>query len=311
VAEHHGTADTDYQTDVLGQHAVDVINGQSSSTQPMFLYFAPLAPHSGTKDGTGLKYPVPAPRYKGTMAGVAQPLTPNFNEADVSDKPAYIAGKPLLDAAAIHNMETWWRQSIEGLLAADEWIGKIVDALEATGKLATTDIIFTSDNGFFHGEHRIKTEKLEPYQEDIHMPLIIRGPGFPAGRVVQNRAVNADLTATILDLTGSTPFATRVRDGMTLLPMLTSTLYGSTRDILLELGPAGLRTTYVGILGPRWKYIEYSDGARELYGIVNDPYELTNRVNDGSVAWIRDGLAKRLTALKTCAGPTCRVTATT
>jgi arylsulfatase A-like enzyme len=306
VAEHHGTADADYQTDVLGQRAVDVINGQAASTQPLFLYFAPLPPHSGTKAGTGIKYPVQPPRYKGVMGTTPQPLTPDFNEADVSDKPSFMQALPALDATSVHNMENWWRQSVEGLLAADEWIGKIVDALNASGKLANTDIIFTSDNGFMHGEHRVKVEKLWPYQVDIKMPLIIRGPGWPAGQVIEQRAINPDITATILDITGSTALATRTRDGMTLVPMITNTLYGSNRSLLLELGPAGTRITYTGIMGPRWKYIEYSNGEKELYDVINDPYELTNRAADQSVAWIRVALANRLATLRTCAGSTCR-----
>jgi len=306
VAEHHGTDDADYQTDVLGRRAVDVINSQAESTQPMFVYFAPLTPHGGTKAGTGLQYPVPPPRYKGVMGATAHPLSPAFNEADVSDKPSFIAGRPPLTPTEIRSMETWWRQSIEGLLAADEWIGNIVDALAAIGKLDNTHIIFTSDNGFFHGEHRVKVQKILPHQVDIHMPLLIRGPGFPAGTVVDQRAVSPDVTATILDLTGSTRFATRVRDGMTLLPMVTNPIYGSTRDLLIELGPAGPRITYSGIVGPRWKYIEYSNGEKELYDLVNDPYELVNRAGDQSVAWIRLGMAKRLAPLKTCAGSTCR-----
>jgi arylsulfatase A-like enzyme len=305
VAEHHGTADADYQTDVLGERAVKVINGRKGSLQPFFLYFAPLTPHAGTVAGTGLRYPVPAPRYMGARAGLTQPRTPDYNEANVSDKPMFIRNKPALTTQDQANIQHYWRTSIENLLAADEWIGKIVDALGATGQLANTNIIFTSDNGFFHGEHRLRLDKYWPYEVDVHMPLIARGPSFPAGAFVSNHATNVDLTATVLDLAGATAFARRTLDGWSVRPMVSDPLYGSRRDLLFEGGKAWNRTTYEAIRGGAWKYTEYSTGEKELYDLVNDPYELTNRILDPNAAFVRSSLAQRLNVLRSCRGATC------
>ncbi len=302
--EHHGTAAADYQTDVLGQHAVDVINSQAGTAQPFFLYFAPLAPHAGTRDGTGAKYPVPPPRYDGTMKNVAQPKTPDYNEADVSDKPAYIQSLASMTTLTQFSYARWWQQSIEAERAADDWVAHIVDALAATNQLATTDIIFTSDNGFFHGEHRL-FQKLAPYEADLHMPLIVRGPGFAAGAQVTQRTINADLAPTIVALAGAQSFVRRVADGWSLLPMRTSPTYGANRPLLFELGSAMGRETYAAVRGDQWKFIKYSTGEEELYNLKTDPFELTNRAHDPTVAAVRGAWAARLNQLRTCAGATC------
>lgn len=308
VIRTYGTAPEEYQTDVLGKRAVDTIRNRSLSTQPFFLYFAPLSVHSGKVDGTGINYPVPAPRYNKTMRTVHQPRGADFNEADVSDKPVQVASLPLMSTAQQYSQEVWFQQTIEDAQAADEWIGKMVDTLKSTGQYANTVIIFSSDNGFLRGEHRLYSQKVSPYEPSVHVPLIITGPGFPAGGRVTAPTVMADLAPTIAALTGTTPgLAT---DGMSILPMVNDPAYGQDRSILLELGRLYTRITFRAIRGPRWKYVEHSNGEREMYNLVDDPRELVNRVNDPSVAWIRDALAQRLAILATCAGPACNGNAT-
>jgi N-acetylglucosamine-6-sulfatase len=305
--EHHGTAETDYQTDVLGRHAVDVINSRASSTQPFFLYFAPIGPHAGTVAGTGMNYAVAAPRYDGAALSLARPVTPDFNEADVSDKPSFVRSAPFLTASNAANDTRYWQQSIETMLAEDEWIGKIVDTLSATGKLANTDIFFTSDNGLFLGEHRLQLSKVWSYEVDIHLPLIAVGPDFPVGATVGQATVSADLAPTIVDLAQASSFVRRTMDGTSLLPFAANPNSSINRWVLVELGPAWGRVTYTTVRGPRWKYTEYSTGEKELYDLYADPYELVNRAADPSVAWIQTALADRLAVLRTCSGVTCRM----
>ena len=141
-----------------------------------------------------------------------------------------------------------------------------MNQLAATGKLDNTYIIFTSDNGFMHGEHRVPQGKVLLYEPSIRVPLIIRGPGIPAGQHRSQFVANIDLAPTIVQATGAQPG--RVMDGRSLLPFAKDKLLQSGRDLLLET------PTYAAIRSPNWLYAEYTNGERELYNLARDPYEL-------------------------------------
>src|SRR5205809_837175 len=155
-----GTAAGDYKTDVESRLAVDLIARQATDPRPFFMWVAFVAPHSGAPrdadDPTGLATPSPAPRDKDHFANEPLPMPPSFNEADVSDKPAAIRNKALLGPGKIRAIRENYQQRLESLLAVDDAVGQIVNELARTGKLNDTYIIFTSDNGFFHGEPRVQ-----------------------------------------------------------------------------------------------------------------------------------------------------------
>src|SRR5205807_10426222 len=123
----------------------------------------------------------PAPRDLHAFDGTALPQPPSFNEADVSDKPPSIQTKPQFTPTDLSDISRFYRCRLASLLAEDAGVKKIYDALAATGELDNTLLVFTSDNGFMHGEHRVKTGKVVPYEESIRVPLLIRGPGFSGG----------------------------------------------------------------------------------------------------------------------------------
>ncbi len=124
----------------------------------------------------------PAPRHRNRFANEPLPTPPSFNEADVSDKPAGIRNRALLGAGRINAIRENYQQRLESLLAVDEAVAQIVNQLAAIGELDKTYIVFTSDNGFFHGEHRVPAGKVLVYEPSVRVPLIIRGPGVPAGQ---------------------------------------------------------------------------------------------------------------------------------
>src|SRR5207253_4494905 len=95
------------------------------------------------------------------------PTPPSFNEADVSDKPTSIRNRPLLTQARINAIRENYQQRLESLLAVDEGVAQIVQALQSTGALDNTYIVYTSDNGFLHGEHRVATGKVLLYEPSI------------------------------------------------------------------------------------------------------------------------------------------------
>jgi arylsulfatase A-like enzyme len=298
----YGHAAADYKTDVEARKAVDIIGRQAADPRPFFLWVAFLAPHSGgprdPDDPAGLATPSPAPRHRNFFATQPLPVPPSFNEADVSDKPAAIRNRPLMTAAKIAAVRENYQQRLESLMAVDDAVGLIVNQLAAIGKLDNTYILFTSDNGFFHGEHRVPSGKVLLYEPSIRVPLIMRGPSIPAGQHRSQFVSNIDLARTILAVTGAQPG--RVQDGRSLLPFARDPLLHSGRDLLLET------PTYAAIRTPNWLYAEYVTGERELYNLAHDPDELTSLHMDPRYTAIQADLARRLARLRGCAGSVCR-----
>ena len=298
----YGTGAANYQTDVYARKAVDIIGRQVADPRPFFLWVAFLAPHSGgpreAGDPAGMSTPVPAPRHQNAFANEALPIPPSFNEADVSDKPAAIRNRPLMGTARIAAVRENYQQRLESLLAVDDAVAQIVSALTVTGQLDNTYIIFTSDNGFFHGEHRVPSGKVLLYEPSVRVPLIVRGPGIPHGKHRSQFVVNTDLAPTILSATGVQP--ARVLDGRSLLPFARDPFFYSGRDLLLET------PTYSAIRTPNWLYAEHATGERELYNLARDRYELSSLHADPRYDRIKANLAMRLARLRSCKGAVCR-----
>ncbi|HEX7143689.1 MAG TPA: sulfatase, partial [Gaiellaceae bacterium] len=166
-----------YQTDVYRDKANEIIRRRAAQG-PFFLWVAFLGDHSGAPrepdDPPQLGTPVPAPRHHDALKGTPLPRPANFNEADVSDKPRVIRQRPLLNARRIAAIQENWQQRRETLMSVDEAVASIVETLRQAGELDNTLILFTSDNGFFHGEHRVANGKVLWYEPSIHLPLLMR-----------------------------------------------------------------------------------------------------------------------------------------
>jgi N-acetylglucosamine-6-sulfatase len=304
------TYDSDYMTDLYTRKAVDIIRLRAASPRPFFLWVAFVAPHSGFPIGPGhpLHTPLPAPRHFGRFASEPLPAPPSFNEQDVSDKPSFLRELPPLDAASAAEIVQRYRLELESLLAVDDAVDEIVQALATSGELGNTVLVFTSDNGYMHGEHRIPWEKAVVYEPSIRVPLIVRGPGVPAGVHLRQPVSNIDLAPTFVDLAGAT--AGRTMDGRSLLPLFSDPGLQWGRDLLVEAranaGHGGLNVAFQAIRTPRYLYARYQNGERELYDLVRDPYQLVNRDHDPANTRIRNELARRLSRLAVCEGQRCR-----
>jgi arylsulfatase A-like enzyme len=290
---HYGTRASDYRTDVISRQADAFITNSASRGVPFFAYVAPIAPHEPA---------TPAPRDAHDFDGIQGPRLPSFDEADVSDKPPRIGQLPWLSSSQISAINVRHEKRIESLQAVDDLVAGVVNTLKNAGALGDTYIFFTSDNGFHEGEHRIPEDKWRPYEEDVHMPLLVRGPGVAAGSTTSKLALNTDYLPTFTDLAGTqTPSYV---DGRTLEPVLHGSVTGWRSAVLLEAAahysPAyrGIRT---GTTTGR-KYVEYADGSGELYNLGTDPYELTNSYNPTAAP---SDLVSRLRALEGCAGNGC------
>jgi len=298
----HGDDPADYQTDVLAAEAESVLRSRAGAGQPFFVTVAPMAPHLEQIKG-GQQPPRPAPRHAGRFANEPMPARPSFSEPDVSDKPAHIRRLPPLSSNKATREVSVYRARLASLLAVDDLVERLVGALADTGQLDRTVVIFTSDNGFLLGEHRIVDQKYYPYEESIRVPLIIRGGGFPVGTTSQPVS-NIDLAPTIAALTGARPG--RVMDGRPLLPLALDPQQGKERTLLIEgFGSGGAKPPFQAVRDPRWLYVEYGKGDRELYNLEADPFELRSRHAAPLLAPVRADLARRLARLRFCSGKSC------
>jgi N-acetylglucosamine-6-sulfatase len=302
-----------YQTDVYSQKAADFIMRRAPSNKPFYLSVAPRDPHSEAAacDCAG-DNPRAAPRYEGKLAGLTAPRNPDFNEADVSDKPANIKNLPLLNQAGINGVDARYRARAEAVLGVDDLVQNVVSTLQQQGELKNTVLMFTSDNGFFHGEHRVPQGKVRLYEPSIRVPLLIRGPGVPKGVHRRQPVGNVDLAPTILDFAHAK--AGRKEDGMSLLPIMRSKRDWPGRGMDLETyftpdpleDPEDPPLNYQGLRTDRYLYANYGTGEQELYDLRNDPFELQNAVNNPAYAQVKASLQRLLGGLATCAGKTCR-----
>jgi arylsulfatase A-like enzyme len=288
---HYGIDAADYSTDVIAARATELIRS-APAAEPIFAWVVPFGIHTPT---------APAPRYATADCSPLRWEPPNWHEEDVSDKPAYVQTQLLGVGTQGANLQ----RECRSLLAVDDLVAAVRDALVDTGRLDNTILVYGGDNGMLLGEHRLPG-KAAPYQTTV--PFFISWPALAVG-VVSERAQDVDFAPTICDLVGCTmgPYADGAvsPDGVSFAALL---LGGAApaRDAVLEemVVPHGLvpawsavTTTPASPLG-LWHYIEYDTGERELYDRQADPWELENRVGDPALAGVQDELAARLAALR-------------
>lgn len=283
---HRGTAPEDYLTDVLADHAVSWI--KKNPTRPLFLYFAPKAPHGPA---------TPAPRHAGAPVPTWDP-PPSFNERNVSDKPAHIRALPKVSDRDRIRIRRFRAKQLRTLMAVDDAVDRILDALEQTGRLSTTLVVFTSDNGFTWGEHRWVKNKQVPYEESIRVPFLVRyDPLVSQARRDGRFVLNIDLAPTAAEIAGTTaPDA----DGESLLPLLASAKGPGRSDFLIEhmgLDEERFVPSYCAVRNNRHTYVAYDTGETELYDLASDPYQLKNRASDPALEGVRTELSARVGTL--------------
>ena len=350
-AREYGSAAADYQTDALVRdYALPLISAQATTPEPFFLWLAVHPPHDGLgrDDAAGRRCSIgdpdlrsskqsaiPAPRHATRFGGAAPPRPPSFNEADMSDKPRFMRGRKPLSGRDLELIRLNYQCGLAALLAVDEAVSSIVDALAATGQLSSTVLIFTSDNGALAGEHRIKAGKNRPYEEALRVPLLISGPQIAAGATPSGPVSNADLAPTLLELalTGVPPDLDRPIDGVSQVSALRNGVSDEGRIVPIEGRDNVARSrhgfkarSYVGVRSARYAYIEHHRASAataqaaialpigagpitdvELYDLERDPYELESRHRDRAYAATRRALAALTSQLKRCVGSACVV----
>lgn len=301
VGTHYGTGPENYVTDVLAGKVLGAIGRAETDPRPFFLYVTPMAPHNPA---------TPSERHAALFSDMNSPRPPSYNESSVTDKPLWIQVMNKFTSSDKTTIDNLYRDRLRTLQAVDEMVENMVNRLAELGELDNTYFIFTSDQGFMLGEHRIKYGKGNSYEEAIRVPMVVRGPGVAAGTSSGSIVLHTDLMPTILDLTvGGIPAFVDGRSFRTLLDGSVPRRWRSrflvehptepSIDVAFEAPP------HHSIRTKRYLYTEYVyTFEKEYYDLSSDPYELTNGYvyPSGSVI---TGLQTDLAKLKTCAAATC------
>jgi arylsulfatase A-like enzyme len=261
-AEVHGNLPEDYSTDVIAAKAAAFI-ASTPTDQPLFALVAPYAPHSPFAS---------APRHKGTWPGA--PVEPPANEADMTDKPAFMQPLPLL---SVKKLRITQRRQHESLIAVDEAVQQLVDAL-GPERVAHTLFVFTSDNSLLNGDHRM-TGKYSPYAGASEIPVILRWDDrLPVGEVASQVFTLQDVTATIVSAAG----VTMDTEGVSWFDGARS---GTVVEGITVVRDGITRPPYCGWRTSRYLYVRHSSGTgEELYDYDVDPAELQNAAGDPAYA---------------------------
>jgi arylsulfatase A-like enzyme len=336
-----------YQTRAYGRIGSDMIRRWSAEQSPFFFWLNFTAPHTGrpcepddpgcvfggTNPNLGAEDPkvgatpaVPPDRRGRYDKLVTQAPGVDFaGERDSAGKPGYLRNRPALTREQRAGLVEVARQRYEAESVVDDQVARLIATLRQTGELDNTVVMFTSDNGYFLGEHRLRLGKIFPYEPSIRVPLLMRGPGFPKGQVRTDPFSMIDFAPTILDLAGAR--ASFLTDGISMVPTIRDGDRGWRRALLTETGP---RDPYAALQldgtpipydedhpnalsptqGVRVKdlmYIENIGGFRELYDLRVDPHELNNLADDPRYRARVQALAEVLDRLRGCVGAECEV----
>lgn len=326
-----------YQTHLYSRMTQELLRQEARHPQPFFAYVSFTAPHTGTPfedddvepvraaDGRRQKLLSPArPDYvRGRFDQQIVRIPGGADRPDrIEDKPLHVRVRTPLSPVEEAALLTNFRQRAEALSIVDDEIANLLEVLERTGELDNTYVLLSSDNGFYLGEHHRRQGKTIPYEPALRVPLLLRGPGIPAGEVRTDPFLTVDMVPTLLEAAGGA--APPGLDGVSLLDVARSGDRGWDRGVLLDTGPIGVprralqitdpvrvngrvRETRVsvGVRTARWTYLEHATGERELYDLRRDPFQWVNLVDRPGYAEVVRLLAAELDRLRDCAGPQC------
>ena len=298
-----------YITDLLTGYAVEFIKRRHD--KPYLVYLAHKAIHpevmqhdDGSVNLAHAEQFIPAERHRRLFVGEKIPRRHNAMrpptgksalERKIGDLPPLGANTATRDEAVLGRLRS--------LMAVEEGVGEILKALNETGQLDNTVIVFTSDNGYFYGEHGLSVERRLAYEESIRMPLLIRYPKAIKGGIVRNEfALNIDLAPTLLELAGvSAPIS---MEGRSLVSLLKGAKTEWRKSFLIEyysdkVFPRIHQMGYKAVRNERWKYIHYFEleGMDELYDLKADPYEIRNIIGQRAAAKIVEGMKQEMERL--------------
>ena len=287
--------------DVLRDKTLEWLKDRDGS-KPFLAVISTHAPHGPA---------IPAPRHANLFPSADLPKPPSFNEAQVSDKNEWVRQVPLLSRDQIWAMEHLYLNRLRVMEGVDEMLEAVISQLRAQGELNNTYIFFSSDNGFHMGQHRFTQGKETAYEEDIAVPLIVRGPGVPADVSRQQLVLNQDLAPTFADIAGAS--VPNFVDGRSFLAVLGDSPPDAWRTGFLVRAQATDNRqllmppmpTNIALRTARYEYIDYPRGKDELYDMDRDPYQIDN-IQSSAPTDVLAQIRAQLKSLEGCGGDECR-----
>ncbi|MGQ0385253.1 MAG: sulfatase-like hydrolase/transferase [Gammaproteobacteria bacterium] len=312
-----------YITDILTDRAVDYIGKRRDRGKPFCLFLGHKAIHpdalqraDGSIDSSAPRGYLAAERHRGRYAGKEYPKARSADPADASRIGSEVLRRIMARKASPEILQEFGstlqegadqqgiRDRAEMMLAVDECVGRLLAALDANGLADDTVVVFTSDNGYFFGEHGLGVERRFPYEESIHSPLLIRYPGkFRAGDRIEGLVSMIDIAPTLLDLAGLAPTANM--QGRSLLPLAAHDPGAGRPSVLIEYYshdqpmPWVLDVDYRAVRTERHKlihWVQYPD-LDELYDLQPDPLEMQNLAGRADTRELRAALRAELLRL--------------
>lgn len=302
--ERHGSKPRDYLTDVLARKGQEFVRHSRHSDKPFFLQLSVFAPHTPS---------VPAPRDIGRFRHLKLPRTPAFADNDTAGALGW-QRLPALSPRWKEKMQGKFQRRVRAVQAVDAMVGDLQAQLRKMHLDRNTYLIFSSDNGYHTGQHRLHAGKQTAYESDIRAPLIVTGPGVPAGKEVHKLTQTVDLYPTFLDLARADPAG--APDGRSLVRLLLGQPVERWRQAALvehhsdrppgfdpdrQPRRSGRPPTYTAIRRAHSLYVEYANGSREYYNTARDPYELHNLAGELAPR-VRHELHEVVTRMGQCRG---------
>lgn len=283
---YNGTGSNTYSTNVLRDKAVGFIQS-TPSDQPLFLYFSTNAPHTAI---------VPDPVDEGLFEDLPPYRPPSYNELDISDKPSWLETQPVLSASQLAEADELYRLQVLALQSVDRAVQAIVQTLQDTRRLDNAVIIYTSDNGYSLGEHRL-TRKNCVYEACIKVPLLVRAPDLTP-RTDAHLVENIDLPVTMADFAGIDPPVPV--DGLSIVDLLHNPEVPWREDILVEVTDRHniWQRNFQAVHTSQYVYAEYPNGEREFYNLAIDPDQLESQIENPAYSTVVEELARRLQTYK-------------
>lgn len=330
--------------DITGKNALEMLDTAIEDGKPFFLVVAPAVPHVGinsTNKGDTF-FPIPQTKYEDAFADQIVPRTPNWNPEDLTSGASWILNLPLQNQSVVDGLDELYRSRIRCVAGLDDLVGDMLSVLDKYSILDNTHFIYSTDNGYHIGQHRLGPGKKTGFETDINIPMVWRGPGIPSGRVIKDVSTHTDLAPTFLSLFGL-PLRTNF-DGQVMA--ITPSGYGgphpaskSVEHINIEHWGAANpyevlpynniqivgseNSTYKGlrIVSDRYSlyYSVWCTNEHELYDMTANDYQTTNLLpntyditglsDQHSFGWPLSQLVQRLDAvmmvLKSCVGTQC------
>ncbi|CAM3222474.1 sulfatase [Nocardioides dubius] len=307
--------DRTYSTDSFARQTDTLLTRAGNRSAPFYLWVNYVAPHNGgphdaddpvrwrPRSKTALRTPSPAKRHRNMFRRLTLPSGPSSFRAP---RDSFVrATQDSWSKRGRRELRESYQQRLEALQAVDEAVGRHVRVLRQSGKLDNTLIVFTSDNGYFLGQHNLQG-KTWFYNEGVTVPMVLRGPGLPKGDLTSTAVSHVDLPVTFAAAAGVQPAAST--DGVDVMPWLRSRSR-VRRVVPIEAYPTNATSTrrlYSGVrIGDEWTYVVNPAGREELYDLIRDPYQVRNLVGDAAAADVLAQARVLTDQYRNCMGQDC------